>query len=94
MKKAKITLADIEIYEYIVAYKKMNGGNSPSRREIMDNTNSASSSTVNFSLKKLEKAGYIELKYGEQYIRIIGDNWVVPPPYFGRPFQGELVKEE
>lgn len=74
-----LTDVDIEIFQFIVSYKKLNNGNSPVLREIVDNTRSASTSTAYHSIKKLGQLGYLKLEQSKaRNISVPGGAWVLP----------------
>ena len=71
----KITKLDLEVYEYLRFYKSLTGGNTPTLRAIVRETNCASTSVVSYCLDKLSKAGWIEKKDNTSFIRVVGDRW-------------------
>ena len=68
-------------YEFVVGYKKIHDGNSPSFREIMEGCGISSLSVVLYYLNKLEDRGLIrrpEAKIGERFARkieVVGGRW-------------------
>lgn len=69
------------VYDFIVAYKKSHDGNSPTFREIMEDCEVLSTSTVVYYLDKLGKRGLIrrpEPRIGSRYatmIEVVGGQW-------------------
>jgi len=78
MRPASLTYADIEVYRFILAFKKSHNGNSPSMREILEGTGSASTSTVSKSIGKLVKLGYLKMDNSKaRNISVPGSVWVL-----------------
>ena len=64
------------IFDFIVAYKEANDGNSPTIRTLQDRFEISSTSVVAYILKKLEKAGRITLNNNTgQLINVVGGRW-------------------
>ena len=64
------------IFDYIVAYKRANDGNSPTIRTLQDRFEVSSTSVVAYILKKLEKNGKITLNNNTgQLINVVGGRW-------------------
>lgn len=65
------------MYRFIIRYKRMNAGDSPSRREIMAGTGLPSVSMVQHHLVALERAGLIQRPRRGQARRIAipGASW-------------------
>lgn len=60
----------------IIQYKKAHDGVSPTIREMMDATEMVSTSVVDFYLRKLEVAGYIQRTPGKsRMIQVSGYEW-------------------
>lgn len=82
MRALTLTDVDIEVFGFIVSYKKTHNGNSPSLRDIVDNTRSASTSTAYHSIRKLELAGYLKMDNNKaRNITIRGGVWTLSPTY-------------
>jgi len=76
-----------DIFEFLVSFKRVNGGNSPSLRQICEGCGIASVSTAHYALRDLEAAGRIMIDTkigGRPFIRIIGEHW---------EYEGEEVEE-
>lgn len=69
-----LTDKQIEVLNFIIKYKSENNGNSPSVTEIAAAVGVASTSTVDFHLTKLERAGKIT-RDGVKNIQVIGGEW-------------------
>ena len=73
----------IEVFNFIVRFKRSHNGNSPSMYEIEKGTCASSRSHVHYILRKLEDAGF--LKMGENQrsrgIQIPGTEWVITKQY-------------
>ena len=71
-----------KVYDYLIAFKIANQGNSPTIREIGDACGVSSTSVVRYYLDGLVKAGLIERnKKGHRNlcISIPGARWLPPP---------------
>ncbi len=69
-----------EIFDFIVAYKIQNDGQSPTYREIMESCHLSSTSLVAYYLSRLVKAGKIAMNYyGTRSIRVPGGSWNYKP---------------
>ncbi|MDI6770115.1 MAG: hypothetical protein QMD04_10640 [Anaerolineales bacterium] len=64
----------IKVFEFIVAYKRANDGNSPSMREIMEACGITTLSLMDYILADLVDRGLI-LRSGSRSIRVIGGQW-------------------
>lgn len=63
---------DNEVLKYLAEYKIKHGGDSPSIRNILDNTSASSTSHVAYILDKLEKMRFIEIGKGDsRWIKVI-----------------------
>ncbi|MBE3038290.1 MAG: hypothetical protein IMZ62_05715 [Chloroflexi bacterium] len=75
------------VYEYIVWYKGLHDGNSPTYREIMDGVHLGSTSVVSYFLEQLKQKGLIrrpEPRIGVRYsatIEVIGGRWTKEPSH-------------
>lgn len=69
----------LDIYRYIVDYKLRNGGDSPTRRDIVDAIN-VPLSMVNYYLARLEEEGLIRVGTGgrARAIEVVGGRWLPP----------------
>lgn len=66
------------VLDCIIRHKTENGGDSPSFRELMEETGDTSTSVVHFQLRKLERMGLIALNPNKpRCIRVIGGEWVM-----------------
>jgi DNA-binding MarR family transcriptional regulator len=70
------------VYRCLIAFKRDNGGDSPTAREIAERLDIPSTSTVAYHLRKLEQAGRIIRPAGIHARRI------VVPGYEWRPVNG------
>lgn len=68
----KITQHDQETFDFVLRYKQEHNGNSPSCLEIVANTRQSSTSTVVYSLEKLNGFGLIQWDGGTRQIEVIG----------------------
>lgn len=59
---------DLDVLKYIINYKAMYGGNSPTLREIISGTNETSTSVVRYRIRKLEQAGMLNIHRRANYI--------------------------
>lgn len=67
------------IYNFIIAFKKDNDGNSPTLREIARAAGISSSEATLYHLRKLERRGLIKrLPEKSRGIKVIGAEWVAP----------------
>lgn len=71
------------VYRYLVAYKRLHGGASPSVREIMDALDIPSTSVVHYHLRVMDRAGRVRLlrrpgRKGYGAIGIPGERWLPP----------------
>lgn len=68
---------ELDVYRFIVAYKRKNDGNSPSTREIMEGCRLSSTSVAHFYLDKLERMGLISRPGGNlsRGIVVTGGRW-------------------
>ncbi|GAH64517.1 unnamed protein product, partial [marine sediment metagenome] len=68
-----------DVFNFIVAYKQLHDGNSPTWREIGSACNISSVSVVAYILKKLEAQGKIILEHNSlpRKIIIVGGRWVL-----------------
>lgn len=69
-------LRRVQIYEFILDYKRAHDGNSPSIREIQDGVGISSPSVVNHHLQRLVKLDAIEIHNGR--IQTRGGMWIPP----------------
>jgi len=70
------------ILAYIIQYKRLHDGTSPSIREIGDACKIASKSTVKYHLDELERTGRITTEFAiSRSIRVPGGEWI----YRGQP---------
>lgn len=60
---------DKEVLDFIIRHKIENGGDSPTFRQIIDNTSASSTSHVNSILHKLDEMG--KIKFGVHQHRSI-----------------------
>lgn len=69
----------MDIYRYIIDYKCRNGGDSPTRRDIVDALN-VPLSMVNYYLARLEAEGLIRVGTGgrARAIEVVGGRWLPP----------------
>ena len=69
----------LDVLEFIIAYKQLHDGNSPTWREIGNACNISSVSVVAYILKKLEDQGKIILEHNSlpRKIIIVGGRWVL-----------------
>ncbi len=70
-----------EVYDYLIAFKAANQGNSPTIREIGDACKVSSTSVIRYYLDGLIKAGLITRdKKGHRnlFIKIPGARWLPP----------------
>lgn len=82
MRAITLTDVDIEVFGFIVSHKKTHNGNSPSLRDIVENTRSASTSTAYKSIRKLELGGYLKLDNNKaRNITIRGGVWSISPTH-------------
>ena len=66
-------------YNYIVDFKRLHDGNSPTMREIADELKPCSTSQVKFYLDRLEAMEKIRRRLGRACaIEVIGGKWVGP----------------
>lgn len=72
-------MRELDVYEFIVSYKKKHDGNSPSMREIMTDLNISSTSVVTYHLEKLERMGLIKRVANGQtrQIEVTGGRWML-----------------
>lgn len=72
----QLTEPQQRIFDAIVAYKRENGGASPTHRELCKSTGVKSTSHMNQHLHSLAALGYIErpTRY-RRGIRVIGEQW-------------------
>lgn len=74
--KGRLTGRSKDVFDFIVLHKKMNDGQSPTIREISDNTDITSTSVVQYYLDKLETKGLINLIPNEaRGIQVLGGKW-------------------
>ncbi|MBN1535163.1 MAG: hypothetical protein JW908_00420 [Anaerolineales bacterium] len=68
------------LYDYLVNYKRLHDGNSPSIRDIRLHFNISSTSYVNHLLHRLESDGKIRLDAYPKpcSIEIVGGRWIAP----------------
>lgn len=67
---------DLEVFQFIVTYKRSHDGNSPTLREIGDTFGLHSTSYIDYILKKLERNGLIELsRVRARQIVVVGGVW-------------------
>jgi len=65
------------VFNFIVAYKMGNDGNSPTIRTLQDQFEISSTSVVHYILKSLEKSGKITMNNNTgQLINVVGGRWV------------------
>ena len=64
-----------EIFDFIVQHKEAYDGNSPFIREIMRECDLSTTSLVTYYLKRLQRAGLLELK--ERRILVVGGKWTL-----------------
>ena len=72
-----------DIYAFVRGFKKLNGGKSPSVREIMAACDISSTSVAWYQLQKLKEQGavYITGKgYSRSRIELPGELYVLPEP--------------
>lgn len=67
------------VLRYIIRYKGLNDGLSPSMREIMEACGLRSTSHVDLQLRKLEEAGWIS-RNGARGIFVNGGRWTYTAP--------------
>ena len=63
------------ILDYIIDYKQIHSGRSPSHREISTATGISSISVVNYNLRKLDNQGRINYGKGTRNISVAGSEW-------------------
>ena len=64
------------MYDFIVAYKRANDGNSPTTQEMMAACGYLTTSVVRYQLNKLQAEGLILLEPGRHcFIRVVGGEW-------------------
>ncbi len=70
----------VRVLDFIIRYKMVHDGNSPSIRQIADGCNISSTNTVNYYLRRLAGAGRIDIgRKGEsRHIQIPGAQWTPP----------------
>ncbi len=74
--KTELTGRAKEVFDFIVLHKTENDGQSPTMREIMQNTDITSTSVVRYYLDKLKDFGYISRNQGEaRGIWVVGGAW-------------------
>jgi len=66
----------LKVLDFIVEFKRSHDGNSPCNREIADGCGIASTSTVDYYLRRLEASGLIE-RGGVRMIRVAGGAWAL-----------------
>lgn len=64
-----------KVFDYIVAFKANNDGNSPTMREISHACGVKSTSNVEYILNQLEESGYIRRLSGARGIIVNGGQW-------------------
>ena len=74
-KKSDNPSNDDLILDYIIDYKQMHSGRSPSHREISVATGISSISVVNYNLRKLDNQGRINYGKGTRNISVTGSEW-------------------
>jgi|TARA_B110000263_G_scaffold249043_1_gene265454 predicted MarR family transcription regulator len=74
-KKANNPGNDDLILDYIIDYKQIHSGRSPSHREISMATGISSISVVNYNLRKLDNQGRINYGKGTRNISVAGAEW-------------------
>ena len=81
-KDSRLPERTAEVYGYIVGYKANSGGDSPSRREILEALDISSLSMVNYYLDALHAAGLIRLRDASERaarcIEVVGARWEPP----------------
>ena len=68
------------VFDYIIEYKNENDGNPPSVSTIMAALGISSKAVVKYHLDALEAEGLIVKRPGEQYILVVGAEWIPPTP--------------
>ena len=58
--KGRLTERPKEVFDFIILHKRQNDGNSPSHRQIIENTSITSTSVVRYYLNKLQELNLIE----------------------------------
>jgi SOS-response transcriptional repressor LexA len=65
-----------QVFAWIVAYKSEHDGNSPTLREMMIGCGIPTTSVMSYSVKKMEKLGWIRIERGiSRNIYVIGGEW-------------------
>ncbi len=75
----------VRVLDFIIRYKMVHDGNSPTSREIADGCAVSSVSVVHYYLRRLEEANRIDIgrKGKSRHIQIPGAQWT-PPASWGR----------
>lgn len=74
----------MDVYRFIIDYKRRSGGDSPTRREIMDALSITSTSLVSNYLETLAMAGLIRIGENDdgtrqaRGIEVVGGRWYAP----------------
>lgn len=63
------------LYVAICQYKRANDGIAPSLRELSETCQISSTSVIKYHLRRLERAGLIEMGSGARSIRVTGGRW-------------------
>lgn len=67
------------VFKFILEYKKKYDGNSPTFREIVNNTDLTSVSMTTFYLKQLEEDGLILIRHNRnRSIIVVDGKWISP----------------
>lgn len=76
----KLTPRRLQVYDFLVNYKKTHDGIAPSVAEIQEACELSSTSMVRYHLNSLVLLGMIECDYrkGSRMIRIVGARWIPP----------------
>jgi len=69
-----------DVYNFLIAYKTEHDGNSPTLRDIIDNTNITSTSIAHYHLARLEQRGLITMAGAgkTRSIMVTGATWTPP----------------
>lgn len=70
----------MKLYRFIIKFKQINDGRSPSIRQMVDGTDITSTSVAQWYLDKMVELSLIERMSGTRGIRIIGGKWIYTAP--------------
>jgi len=76
--KQYLTVREFQVFEFIVRHMAQSGGTSPTINEIINNTDTTSSSVARYYLERLEAKGLIlsREKRLARGIQLLGGSWV------------------